>query len=368
MVLPPGPRRSTVLPLALAWAALTLYATLYPFEGWQWPAGAGLLLPWPRWTQRFDVLTNLLAYVPAGLLLYMLGVRRRRAPLAALAWAVVVPAAGSYLLELAQQTLPQRVPSALDWVLNSVGALAGAVLGAVLHAWGALARLRGEVQRWFPERGAGLLVLLLWPVGLLFPAPVPLGLGQVGGWLAERAQAAAADTPWDDQVVDVLAALAAAQEPLGAASEWLAVTLGLLAPCLLAYSLTAPGWRRAVLAVATFGLALGVSTLSTALNFGPDHAWAWRTPAALPALFTGLAAALLLTPASARLAAGLGLVVVTALVAVVAQAPADPYFAQSLQGWEQGRFIRFHGLSQWVGWLWPYAALLVLLRRVARPV
>ena len=26
----------------------------------------------------------------------------------------------------------------------------------------------------------------------------------------------------------------------------------------------------------------------------------------------------------------------------------------SLQAWEQGRFIRFHGLAQWVGWLWPY--------------
>ena len=36
---------------------------------------------------------------------------------------------------------------------------------------------------------------------------------------------------------------------------------------------------------------------------------------------------------------------------------ASPYFAQSLEVWEQGRFIRFHGLSQWLGWLWPFAAL-----------
>ena len=28
-------------------------------------------------------------------------------------------------------------------------------------------------------------------------------------------------------------------------------------------------------------------------------------------------------------------------------------------------FIRFHGVAQWVGWLWPYAALAVLLARVA---
>ena len=64
-----------------------------------------------------------------------------------------------------------------------------------------------------------------------------------------------------------------------------------------------------------------------------------------------------------RAAAGLGLIALTALVMLVAQAPADPYFAQSLQGWEQGRFIRFHGAAQWVGWLWPYAALAYLLAR-----
>jgi hypothetical protein len=50
---------------------------------------------------------------------------------------------------------------------------------------------------------------------------------------------------------------------------------------------------------------------------------------------------------------------------LVAQAPADPYFAESLNAWEQGRFIRFHGAAQWVGWIWPYAGLTYLLARLA---
>jgi hypothetical protein len=48
------------------------------------------------------------------------------------------------------------------------------------------------------------------------------------------------------------------------------------------------------------------------------------------------------------------------------QAPESPYFAQTLQLWEQGRFIRFNGLAQWVGWLWPYTAALYLLGQIAR--
>ena len=66
-----------------------------------------------------------------------------------------------------------------------------------------------------------------------------------------------------------------------------------------------------------------------------------------------------------RVAAGFGLIALTALVMLVARAPADPYYAQSLHAWEQGRFIRFHGAAQWVGWTWPYAAITYLLVRLA---
>jgi hypothetical protein len=54
----------------------------------------------------------------------------------------------------------------------------------------------------------------------------------------------------------------------------------------------------------------------------------------------------------------------TCQIVLVNQLGTDPYFALSLHGWEQGHFIRFHGLAQWLGWAWPYAALAFLLRQV----
>ena len=89
------------------------------------------------------------------------------------------------------------------------------------------------------------------------------------------------------------------------------------------------------------------------------------TQQALRALAIGTGAAMLLSLVPRRVAAGFGLIALTALVMLVARAPADPYFAQSLQGWEQGRFIRFHGAAQWVGWIWPYAGVIYLLARLA---
>jgi hypothetical protein len=154
-------------------------------------------------------------------------------------------------------------------------------------------------------------------------------------------------------------------QALSPASELSIIVLGLLAPCLVAFTIAIPGWRRSLFVVAAAVLGAATTTLSTALNFGPTHAFAWTTRQALQGLGVGTAAAVLLSLVPRRVAAGFGLIALTALVMLVSQAPADPYFAQSLQGWEQGRFIRFHGAAQWVGWLWPYAALSYLLVRLA---
>jgi hypothetical protein len=53
-------------------------------------------------------------------------------------------------------------------------------------------------------------------------------------------------------------------------------------------------------------------------------------------------------------------------LALLNNAPLNAYFSQTLQTWEQGRFIRFYGLGQWLGWLWPYAAMAYILARVWR--
>ena len=172
-----------------------LYASLYPFTGWRWPPGpslgALLALPWPPWRDPFDVWSNLLGYVPLGALLYVAQVRGGRAAWRAALLALLAASALSYLTEVVQQFLPGRVPSRVDWALNSAGAAAGAALAALLQALGLLQRWQALRERWFVRDSAGGLSLLaLWPVGLLFPTPVPLGLGHVAEQLRDAAAGA----------------------------------------------------------------------------------------------------------------------------------------------------------------------------------
>jgi VanZ family protein len=360
-------RRSGTALLAWVWMALIAYATLFPFTDWRWPPGAGpadlLVLRWPRWWGGFDVGANLLGYLPLGLLVGLGLMSRGRGKLVAAAGGFLAGVVLSYVLEVTQHLLPQRVPSLMDWVLNSSGALLGALLAAGLGVAGLPPRLQRAHDRWLGAGGSGALVLLLlWPVALLFPAPVPLGLGQVGGLLRELAITALTDVPWAEAAIEWLED-DPVQPSLSRLSEGLAVVLGLLAPCLIAFTASRPRWRRVGWALGAPLVAVAATTLSTTLNFGPDHAFAWHTPGVVAALSLGTAIALSLVWVGPRTAAGLALVALTGLVMLVHQAPTDPYFAESLQGWEQGRFIRFHGLARWVGWLWPYAAMAWLLAR-----
>lgn len=363
--------RSSATPLALVYAALVLYASLFPFSGWRWPPGQGLgallRLTWWPWYDAFDTWANLLGYLPLGALALIAARRSGIAPWPALLLAVLGPSLLSYACEVAQTCLPGRHPSLKDWALNSGGALAGALLGAALHGLRWIDRWHALRERWFVRQSAGALALLaLWPLGLLFPAPVPLGLGQVGARLRELLAELLDEVPWAAAAHAMLAGAAPASTRLSPLAEGAVTLLGLLAPCLVAYTIVAPGWRRAALALGALAVTWVVMTLATLLNFGPEHATAWSTPATLAALGGGTALALLLAPLGRRVAAGLALVALTGLVMLVAQAPSDPYFAQSLQAWEQGRFVRFHGLAQWIGWLWPYVAMLWLLSRLGR--
>lgn len=367
--MPERPLSSSAVALALAYAVLVLYASLYPFEGWRWPPGQSLwalaMLPRSVYHDPFDIYSNLLGYLPLGALLGIALRRPGTSTPAALMLATLAAATLSYGCEVLQQFVPRRVPSLEDLGMNTGGALLGALLGMAIHALGWVRRWHRLRDRWFAGEGAFALALLgSWPLGLLFPAPVPLGLGQVGERLREWTAGLLEGVPWAETAHTLLAEGPATTAPLRPLAEVLIVALGLLAPCLVAYAVMAPGLRRVVMALGALLLAALAMTISTWLNFGPSHALAWLTPLSGPGLVLGALLALLLALLPRRLAPGLGLVVLTGLVVGVAQAPADPYFAQSLQAWEQGRFVRFHGLAQWVGWLWPYAAMGWLLSRL----
>jgi VanZ family protein len=361
---------TTALPLLWAWVLLVLYASLFPFEGWILPQGLQplrlLSLPWPTWRDRFDEVANLLGYLPFGALACAVALRRGRSTSRAVAQAVLGAALLSYGVEVVQHLLPSRVPSLKDTAFNVTGATIGAVTSAVLAGSGLIEPWQRVRERWFGRRSAfALALLLLWPVALLVPSPVPLGLGHVSGPLLGLVSDLVEATPIAPRIEAWLESIQQRSGQPPAAGEVVAVALGLLGPCLLAFTITLPARRRAGLAFGALLLALMVTTLSTALSFGPDHALAWLTPRVGLGLGCGATIAVACLALGERAAAAVAVAALSALVVLLARAPADPYYAEFLSTWEQGRFVRFHGVAQWLAWIWPFAAIVWLLPRAA---
>lgn len=359
-------RRTAAWPLAWMYVLLIGYASLYPFDQWRiqgiapW---AFLLAPLPRYWTGFDVISNVLGYAPLGFLC-ALAIHRTRPRAPAVFWATLAAAALSLTLESLQMFLPARVPSNVDWALNVAGALGGAMAARVLEWAGAVDRWSRFRERWFvPESSGALVLLALWPPALLFPVSVPMGLGQI----LERMEAALVQEMQGSPLLDLLPLREVELEPLLPINEVLCVAIGVLLPTLLAYSVLRQTRQRLTMAASLLGLGLLGSALSAALTYGPAHAWDWVGNEVLLGAALAMLACLGLCLAPARVCLVLTLILLVWQLALLNNASADVYFAQTLQAWEQGRFIRFHGLIQWLGWLWPYGLMAYLVARLTQP-
>ncbi|MGI4816323.1 MAG: VanZ family protein, partial [Janthinobacterium lividum] len=176
----PSPLARQVL---ICYAVLIVYGSLYPLRGWLL-LGIGpfdyLFAPLPQYLTTFDVITNVLGYMPLGAL-FVFSVYPRWRGVAAVCLALLAGGALSACMEAIQTYLPERVASNLDLASNALGTLLGAALAAPLARplleRGILRRLR---NMWFERRSGFLLeVLLLWPLAQMFPQPFLFGSG---GW------------------------------------------------------------------------------------------------------------------------------------------------------------------------------------------
>jgi len=358
-----GPRASPVARASLlAYLLLIVYASWFPFSGWR---SSGLspftfvnLQPQRYWT-GFDVMVNIVGYMPLGVLFVLSLYPALRG-----IWAVLVAAIGGILvsgtMEVVQNYLPSRVPSNLDLLTNAGGCLAGALVGAcfasMLLDQSRLYRLR---RRWFsPYASQGLVLVALWPLAQVYPQGYLFGNGQVlpllSEWLSE----------WLDTDID-LVTLLRGDSIMSVEQYWLSETIitacGMTGAALTLLCLTRRGAPRMALILALLGTGLVVKTLASSLFFAPDNALLWVTPGAEGGFLIGLImlAGLAFAPQVAQ--RRLAVVTLVLSLIVVNTIPANPYFVSTIQAWQQGKFLNFNGAAQFLGMAWPIFALWFLL-------
>lgn len=166
--------------LLIAWCALLVSASLYPFD-WDWHRlfdelrqGFPKLRRWVDPSRR-DLIVNLLLYVPLGFIGALLGAR------SGLTRRLLQPLLGaaflSLLIEVLQHALGPRDPTLSDWLLNVTSALIGIVL-AMLYPLLPISPLSTRLRRLHIGPGLGLLIAL-WLIAHLAPFVPRLRPGRI---------------------------------------------------------------------------------------------------------------------------------------------------------------------------------------------
>jgi VanZ family protein len=334
--------------LFVAYLLLVVYASLYPFSGWRdrgLPAFAFVTQSFNRPVPGFDVVVNVLGYMPLGFLAVLASYPRLRGA-AGLAFGIVCSILLSFIFESLQVYLPTRTSSNLDLIANAAGGTAGALAALAatrpLMDRGMLQRLRGELFLPGFRVDLGLVLLGLWLFSQLSPETLLFGTGD----LRDLFKTPSGKLYPAEVFLRVDAGVACAN----------GIAAGLLAACLVERSQPTRG--VVLLMIAT---ALAAHTLAFGLLVTPQDVLSWATPGALYGVAGSIAVLMIAVslPRSAQLPlVGLALLAATAIVNL---APPNPYSAAAFSLWQQGQYLNFNGLTRLVAIVWPFAAMLYLV-------
>lgn len=359
LLIDPKPWQQRASPLArgalLAYTVLVAYAGLAPWSGWR-DLGIGpwafLTSPVPRHVTAFDLIVNVVGYLPLGALL-VLALHPRLRGLAALAVAALAALLLAGTIEALQTYLPRRVPSNIDLATNTAGALLGALLtlpfAESLIDRGRLAQLRA---RWFTREASALLVVLaLWPAAQTAPAPMLFA----NGLLIDGAQVLAGWGLTDP--LQIAAAFGAAEFVL---AEAVIVVAALLAAGLALAATLQPAAPRTALLLAFIGAALLARGFAYATAFGPEQAFVWLTPGAIGGLCLGTLVLLVAAQGRPRAIYGAAWLAVLVWLLAVNLVPENPYHVDWLTGHRPGRLAHFRAVAIWLADAWPLLLLAAL--------
>ena len=332
--------------LLVLYLCLVIYTSLTPFNflldshllPWSW-----LLAASPRYIPIFDVITNIVGYLPFGFLM-IFSLYPKLFKWHAFLCTLFLGCFFSGCLESLQTYLPTRIPSSVDWYANSLGVLIGALFALPLSPqWlsgNKAARIRESI---FGEHQGFFLLLLLCPLAQIYPQNAWLGMGDFG------LQMTRISPYWNF--------------PLNNASQEILITS--LATLSIG-TVFLFGIRKKASSLKLIGglllLMVLLKMLISQFQFGQTGATKWWSISVLVGLVVGFLSTLFAQFLSRKSIWVLSMASLLGLIALVNLLPYNPYFFDLLEQLPQGKMIHINGLFAWISIIWPFLAIMLLLK------
>jgi len=327
---------------AAVWALLIAYASLYPFAPLRLPPDEALagFFARPRYVTGFDIVLNVLAYIPMGTLacLYF---RQAHDRTRAIVEAAAFGAALSLTMETLQLFIPTRVSSVYDLAANAGGALLGALVFA--DPFYSLVTLPlGQVRERMIIPGArgdaGLVLVMLWLIAQLNPALPFFGAGNI--------------VVDNDSLLNQAAIL-----------QWAAVAMSICGFGLFVSSLLKGDQGTLRLTLVLLSVALWLKFMAASFMLQPHFAEEWVSTGRVVGLLAGIAllAALRQLPRAGRVYLALIFVLAGALFSKIFGAYSAVDELLRLFRWPYGQLASFTTLTRSLHEAWPFMALVFLI-------
>ncbi|MGB8339026.1 MAG: VanZ family protein [Burkholderiales bacterium] len=330
----------------VVYALSIVYVSLTPFTGWSEPETPSRWLNWPHYVTPYDVVINVLAYIPLGLFAYIF-LRPRIGPRFATLAATLAGLGLSLGMETAQQYLPTRISSVVDLISNT----GGTMIGVMLCAWFAwtphleiVSALRDRIFIRGRLANLGQLLLALWFITQLNPSIPFLGAGNVINMLLE---------PWNSRVD---AAAFWIPQAAGMALNFCGIALFI---SLLIQRALRPAW----FAVAVLALALLIKTAAAIMLLKEPLIPNWLGRETLAGLIGGIVLLLMFSSLRRRqrlIVAGL-IILAGGVMSKLAAIYDTPNEILRVFKWPYGQLLNFTSLTQFINEAWPLAALVYLI-------
>lgn len=346
------PRGSPAARLALAVSiGLLVYASLFPNTGW-FHTGvspfAWISAPFPRYWTAAEILFNVLVYIPVGALLFW-SVRPLLVGAGAIAVSTLIAAALSFSMECLQTFIAARVASNIDFAANSLGGLAGAVMGAAtarrLIDAGWRAHWGDNILK--PGTQASVIIAAMWLLVQIPPQAMLFGTGNIMALVPDAVMR-----------LEALLPMWSLPSPIwrSRAEQWCTM-LAILGVTMLVMHCLRPLRWRAVLVPLVIMAALGIKIAAQPLAPpGGPATFAWLTPGAVRGLAAGIALGMLCAYAPPPWQRRVAVTALAGQVLIVNIFPPDPYFLSSVATGYTG-LLHMDSLAHELAAIWPIVAI-----------
>lgn len=330
----------------ILYVCLVIYATLTPFNFvgsssltfWDW-----IFAPVPKYIPLFDVLSNVIGYMPFGFLMVFTifpYIRKWQA----LIFTVLMGLVFSGILESLQTYIPTRISSPIDWYANGLGALIGALFAIPLSPEWLSGNLAERVRAsYFGKYQGFFLMMILCPIAQIYPQNAWLGMGDIGLWATKI-------SPYWSFPLD------------NASQEILITTIASFGiGTFFLFGIRQKATSLKTIAI-LFALMVMLKTFISQFQFGQTGMFRWWSLSIGIGLALGYFFIYLVSHFKKRSQWCLALMALVSLILLVNILPNNPYFLSQLEQLPQGSFMHVNGLLKWISSIWPFLAIFLLLK------